>query len=231
MQSAVKASNLSWHTGPEITSAAFFPPIASEGTLSEHLSKHRCKLLRQKQRNLGLVGPVRLHRIERSEDVAQAIEQFLSLENAGWKGKVGTSLQSNVASAEFLRSMATGFFERGKLALTQLLAGDHVVASSINLHGASTLFAFKIGWDPQFAKASPGMLLENLLLPLVCQDFPEVTCLDSCSRPGSFLEEIWPHRITIADAVIPTSRLGQTAIAAIESVRYLKNCLPRFEER
>ena len=230
MQAALKACNLSWHTGPQITSAAFFPPIASEGTLSEHLSKHRCKLLRQKQRNLESVGPVTLRRIERSDEVAQAIEQFLSLENAGWKGKEGTSLQSNFATAEFLRSMATGFFERGKLVLTQLLAGDHVVASTINLHGASTLFAFKIGWDPHFAKASPGILHENLLLPLVCRDFPEVTCLDSCSRPGSFLEDIWPHRITIADAVIPTSRFGQTAIAAIESARFLKNCMPRFEE-
>lgn len=227
MQSAMKACHLSWHTGPQITSAAFFPPIAFEGKLSEHLSKHRCKLLRQKQRNLESVGPVRLHRIERSDEVAQAIEQFLNLENAGWKGKEGTSLQSNFASAEFLREMATGFFERGKLVLTQLLAGDHVVASTINLHGASTLFAFKIGWDPLFAKASPGVLLENLMLPLVCRDFPEVTCLDSCARPGSFLEEIWPHQITIADAVIPTSRFGQTAVAAIESMRYLKNCLPR----
>lgn len=228
MQSAVKACHLSWHTGTKIASAAFFPPIASEGTLSAHLSAHRRKSLRRKQRNLESLGPVRLHRIERPSELAQAIEQFLILEDAGWKGAGGSSLQSNVAAAEFLRSMATGFFERGRLVLTQLLAGDHVVASSINLQGASTLFAFKIGWDPQFAKASPGTLHENLLLPLVCRDFPEVTCLDSCSRPGSFLEDIWPHRITIADAVIPTSRFGQSAVAAVESVRFLKNRLRSF---
>jgi CelD/BcsL family acetyltransferase involved in cellulose biosynthesis len=228
MQSAVKACNLSWHTGTKIASAAFFPPIASEETLSSHLSTHRRKLLGRKQRHLESLGPVRLRRIERPNEVAQAIEQFLILEDAGWKGVEGSSLQSNFAAAEFLRSMATGFFERGRLVLTQLLAGDHVVASSINLQGASTLFAFKIGWDPQFAKASPGTLHQILLLPLVCQDFPEVTCLDSCARPGSFLEDIWPHRITIADAVIPTSRFGLSAVAAVESVRFLKNRLRSF---
>ncbi len=225
IQSSVKACNLSWHTGTKISSAAFFSPIVTEETLTEHLSAHRRKLLRRKQRSLESLGPVRLHWIERPDEVAQAIEQFLILEDAGWKGAEGTSLQSDFAAAEFLRSMATGFFERGRLVLTQLLAGDHVVATSINLRGASTLFAFKIGWDPRFAKTSPGTLHQNLLLPLVCRDFPEVTCMDSCSRPGSFLEDIWPHRITIADAVIPTSRLALSALAAMNSVRFLKNLL------
>lgn len=228
MQSAVKACHLSWHTGTTIASAAFFPPLASDGAFSAQQSTHRRKSLRRKQRNLESLGPVRLHRIEQPNEIAQAINQFLILEDAGWKGVERSSLQSNFSAAEFLRSMATGFFERGRLVLTQLLAGDHVVASSINLQGASTLFAFKIGWDPQFAKASPGTLHENLLPALVSRDFPEVTCLDSCARPGSFLEGIWPHRITIADAVIPTSRFGLSAVTAMESVRFFKNRLCSF---
>ena len=225
IQAALRDRNLSWHPRVKGTSAAFFSPIVSAETVSEHLSAHRRKSLRQKQRILEGWGPVRLRWIDHPDEVAQAIEQFLILEDAGWKGVAGTSLKSETGAADFLRSMATGFFERDRLVLTQLLAGDHVVASSVNLRGASTLFAFKIGWDPQFAKTSPGMLHQNLLLPLVYEDFPDVTCLDSCARPGSFLEEIWPHRINVADVIIPTSRMASSALAAIDSVRYLKNQL------
>ena len=225
MQSSVRTCNLSWHTGNTIQSAAVFTPLVADETQNAHLSAHRQKSLRHKLRQLESSGPVRLRWIDRPEEVAEAIEQFLILEDAGWKGAEGTSLRADLSGAEFLRSMAKGFFEQGRLVLTQLMAGDRVVATSINLLGESTLFAFKIGWDPQFAKSSPGTQHQNLLLPVVCRGFPKVTCIDSCARAGSFLEDIWPHRITIADAVIPTSRLALSAVAAMNSVRYLKNLL------
>lgn len=225
IQVALRARQLSWFPGPQGTSAAFFPPIVSAETLSDHLSGHRRKSLRRKYRGLEAEGAVRMRWIDRPDEIAVAIEQFLILEDAGWKGTEGTSLKSDPGATAFFRSMAAGFFQRGRLVLTQLLAGDKVVATSVNLRGGSTLFAFKIGWDPQFANSSPGVVHENLLLPLIYQDFPEVTCLDSCSRPGSFLEELWPHRINIADVVIPTSRLASGALAAMESARFLKNQL------
>lgn len=225
LQSAIRAGNLSWHTVNPVPSAAVFTPVLTDERLHAHQSSHRQKSLRHKLRQLESLGPVRLRWIDEPAEIAEAIEQFLILEHAGWKGAEGTSLMSDPAGAEFLRSMATGFFERGRLVLTQLLAGDQVVATSTNLRGGSTLYAFKIGWDPRFAKASPGMLHQNLLQTFVCQNFPEVTCIDSCARAGSFLEDIWPDRISVADAVIPTSRLALSAVAALNSVRYVKNLL------
>lgn len=228
LQAAVKTCRLSWHPINNIESAAYFPPIAAEDTHFAYLSAHRRKSLRKKERSLESHGSVSLRRIERHEEVAPALEQFLTLEHAGWKGEEGTSLKSNAATAEFLHTMANGFYERGRLVLTELFAGDELIANSINLLHASTLFAFKIGWNPQFARASPGTLHHALLLPLVYRELSAVTCVDSCSRPGSFLESLWPHRISIADAVIPTSRLGQGTVAAAEYVRCLKKGLRNF---
>lgn len=229
LQAAAKSCRLSWHPTNTVDSAAYFPPIAADDSQYAHMSAHRRKLLRKKERSLESLGPLRLRCIERQEDIVPALERFLSLEHAGWKGEQGTSLKSNLATAEFLRMMASGFYQRGRLVLTELIAGNELIANSINLLHGSTLFAFKIGWNPQFAKSSPGTLHHAMLLPLVYREMPGVTCVDSCSRPGSFLESLWPHRVSIADAVIPTSRLSQGTVAAAEYVRCLKKGLRGLE--
>ena len=224
LQSAVKKCELSWHTEGVHESAAFFPPIASEDILKGNYGKS----LRRKLRNLESAGPVRLRWIERPEELPAALEQFLFLEDAGWKGTEGTSMLADGGAATFLKEMASGFHQHGGLVITQLLAGEQVVASAINIRSGSTLFALKIGWDPQFAKAGPGTLHEHFLLPLVCQDFPDVTCVDGCSRPGSYLEDLWPHRVSIGDAIIPISRLGSLLTLGMNSARFLKKLLCNF---
>lgn len=96
-------------------------------------------------------------------------------------------------------------------------------AGSVNLLGATTLYAFKFGWDMRSAKSSPGALHQHLLLSLVCCELPDVTCLDSCARRGTLLEDLWPHWIDIGEAVLPKTRIAHSAVAALSSASRLKS--------
>lgn len=221
LQSAATRLGLSWRASSKCKSAALFPPIVSTDTVYSHLSAKRSKSLRRKLRGLEKLGPVRMRRIEHREELTAAVERFLELEHAGWKGQLGTSMRSSTKDIAFLRSMAAGFHERGQLLMTQLLVGDEVAATAVSLIGGTTVFTFKIGWNPQFASSSPGAIHMQMLLPLICEDFPEITCLDSCSRPDSFFESLWPHKIPVGNFVIPTSGLAQGVVASLSATRRL----------
>ena len=47
-------------------------------------------------------------------------EEFLALEQAGWKGRKGTALASSAATAEFARAMLFDLAEAGKARIDSL---------------------------------------------------------------------------------------------------------------
>lgn len=225
LQTTVVAAGLSWNAILPRTSAAVVRPSMFSEEFGNHLSAHRRGELCRKQRRIAEFGPVKLRRVGRPDEFSGALDQFLKLEDAGWKGAAGSSLLADQREADFFREMAAGFFQRDRMVLTQLHAGPHVVAASVNLLAGPTLFAFKIGWEPTFAKASPGQLQSYLLPRFVRQEFPGVMCIDSCARSGAFLDDLWPDRLSLADIVIPMSRFSQTAFTAVSAARNLKRTL------
>jgi CelD/BcsL family acetyltransferase involved in cellulose biosynthesis len=100
-------------------------------------------------------------------------------------------------------------------------------ASSLNLLSAGTLFAFKIGWDPQFAECSPGTLCELSLLEH-CREIPGVEQIDSCAKPGSYVENVWPWRQKLTTGVFTTSATGHLAASTIDRLKYVKRLLDRL---
>lgn len=159
-------------------------------------TKSRRKSVRQSLERLSRRGPVSLalHRDPRS--ISEALPTFLRLEAAGWKGTAGTACLSNCEDLEFVEEMVTALAEQGQAAISELRAGSIVVASAVNLVHADTLFAFKIGWDAEFADVGPGTLHEvelmrSELLPA------DVRLLDSCAMEDSYIGRVWPGRSPI----------------------------------
>ena len=181
-------------------------------------SKDRRRRMRRLEEQVGEVG-VR----DRSDD-ADAVERFLDLEAAGWKGEIGTALASNPADSKFFREMCSGFADAGRLRMLEL-GGDsgEPIAMYCDVAAGDSVFAFKIAFDARYRAAGPGIEL----LTRVVEDFGERSgerLLDSCAASDSDLANgLMPDRRELASRVIgpsgARSGLARRAASAATSVR------------
>lgn len=199
----------SWHTFGERTAPAVFPELVSDEYLAQRWSKNRRKALRRCRTRLQQLGPVTLRLYQAPDDVRNALETFLQLEFDSWKGAGGTAFLSDPRQLAFIREVVGGLAARGQVLVAELLAGDCVAASSINLLAGTSLFAFKIGWNSDLASTSPGVLHEAELLLESRARLRDFTIFDSCAGENSYISTIWPERIPIGTGMICMSRISQ----------------------
>ena len=120
--------------------------------------KRRYNLGRSRRHLERLLGqPLRI--VERSDEPA-VIEKFLALEAAGWKGRAGTAMTSNSGESDFFRAVCSNFANANRLRMFSLEAGGTTVAMKCDVVCGDGLFNLKSTYDEQFARFSPGVLLE-----------------------------------------------------------------------
>jgi CelD/BcsL family acetyltransferase involved in cellulose biosynthesis len=184
--------------------AVLEPRGIDEASLRRDLGGKRLKELRRQQRRLAEAGTVGWS-VLRSTGPAmdQALERFVELEGQGWKAGEGSALACKSADVAFFRTMAQSMAERGAVFITELRLEGRVVASTFNLVAGDRGFAFKIGWDPALTRYGVGMLNEFAMLEAASTHLADLSSIDSGTSPGSFIEQLWGRRDTIADLVIP----------------------------
>jgi CelD/BcsL family acetyltransferase involved in cellulose biosynthesis len=210
-----------------------------ENLLREALGRKKLKDLRRQQHRLNEHGPVRFEVARSPQEVAAAIEVFLTLEASGWKGKRGTALLQVAGDAAFIRRAVVSLADKRQCEVVTLSSGDTAVAAGIVLRQADRAFFFKLGVDERFSKYSPGVQLTLELTRHLCAD-PEITSADSTASPDHpMINPIWRGRFAIGDVLIPLRRKDpvvalmhlmllarQSALAAARHARRLL-CGPR----
>jgi CelD/BcsL family acetyltransferase involved in cellulose biosynthesis len=162
-------------------------------------AKHH-RELRRKGRKLGRELGTDVAFVDRAGD-PHAVDAFLALEAAGWKGDEGTALESG-PGAQFFRALCQRFSEAGRLQMLAMQAGDRTVAMSCFLIAGEGLFCFKIAYDEALAKFSPG----TQLMAETASEFhrrQELQWVDSCSKPNSETERLWPDRRRLVTMLVP----------------------------
>jgi hypothetical protein len=157
-------------------------------------SKNQRKKLRRSRRMLEPLGPMRWRAISEPGAIPDAIDAFLALEHMGWKGTGGSSLRASQQREVWFSEVARSFATERRAVFTQLFFGDTLVASSANWLSGGSGFGFKIGWNPAFADASPGVLHEHAFIEHAADDFAGCALIDAVADEGSFVERLWPHR-------------------------------------
>ena len=222
LAASARRLGLSWHSSQVRMVPAVFPDIVSDEYLDVRWSKTRRKSLRRCRNKLAQIGPVSLRMARQPDDVSAALETFFKLEAESWKGQEGTACLSKPGDEAFVRDMVAGMSRQGNVILSELRAGDQVAASAINLTAGSALFAFKIGWNQDFASASPGVLHEAELLLASQNELSEFTSFDSCATENSYIAPIWPERIPVGTGMICASQLSQLSRCLLNAGREVK---------
>lgn len=174
--------------------ALLHSPLSPELYLERALPGKKRKELRRQHARLAEQGALAFERQTGDEgDVAQWIEQFLALEQRGWKGTSGSAMASAPATASLFRKALTSAAALGKLERLALTLDGKPIAMLANFLTPPGSFSFKTAFDETFARYSPGVLLQRENLALLSR--PEVSWCDSCAAPDHpMIDSLWTER-------------------------------------
>ena len=183
--------------------------------LRDALGSKKLKELRRQRNRLADHGDVDFRVARTADEVAQALDTFLTLEMSGWKGQRGTALAQDPGDAAFIRAATVALAARGQCEIISLHAGTTPVAAAVVLRHQDRAFYFKLGVDETFARFSPGVQLTLELTRHLCAD-PAIRFADSIAVEGHpMIDHVWRERLAIGDLYIPTGRGGVAASAII----------------
>ncbi|ACB79103.1 conserved hypothetical protein [Methylorubrum populi BJ001] len=218
-----------WQVGSVV---AFARPVLDrrsdyDAFLAGHPHKSRLKDLRRRRRRLEEAGTLTVESATEGLELERALEDFLALEVAGWKGEAGTALRSRPRREACARALfrPEGGGKRGTVTVrADLLRLDgRTVAASLALVSGGTAYLLKTAYDETLRALAPGLVLEDAIVRAVhAEGFAER--LDSATMPGSALESLYPERQTIAEIIALPPGAGRISLE-----RRLR--LARFEHR
>lgn len=165
--------------------------------LEEALTGKKRKELRRLRARLGESGAVAFETLAAAEDLDSWTEEFLRLERAGWKGGEGTALGSSEAGRDFFAKAIQRAFAAGSLDFHRLTHGGKSIAMIVNFIERGAGYSFKIAYDEDYARYSPGVLLEIEMMRALEQR-AGLQFVDSCAAPDHpMINALWRERRAI----------------------------------
>lgn len=162
------------------------------------------KKMRQDWNRLSALGTLEMVN-ERNGDAARtAFEEFLDLEKRSWKGENGTAILCSERDTEFTRRLIGDLAAEGNASVAVLRLDGRTIAAQVLLYCGTTAYTWKIAFDAEFAKYSPGVLVVDKMTEHLFAA-TDVQAIDSCSAQDSFMARIWTGRKTMVDMVVDVS--------------------------
>lgn len=173
-------------------------------------SKKRKELRRQKNR-LAEEGALTFTRDDSATGIMEWIEEFLALEKRGWKGRNGSALASFAETRALFAEVLRGGAALGKVERLDLRLDGRPLAMLVNFHAPPGSFSFKTAFDEDFARYSPGVLLQIENLALL--ERGDLQWCDSCAAQGHpMIDSIWIGRRSIGRYSIAIGGSGRRTI-------------------
>ena len=182
-----RENSLALHSITHENRAILDTNLSVEGYQKTLWTNEKRKHYARKHKALAHLGEIALRRIRGTQPEAHGmLDAFLALEAKSWKGDQGTAL----AAQPQTRAFAADAFLAPETLFEALCLNGTPIAMGVTLVGQGVGYSVKTAYDPEFARFSPGFLLDAAALELVCGDGP-LRKLDSCAGPGHPLEGVW----------------------------------------
>jgi hypothetical protein len=184
---------------------------------SDYLARLPSKMLREqkrRRRRLEELGPVHIVRLQPGEDAGPWIDELVALEAAGWKGRKQVAAASEPHVEAYVRCVLAEAHAGGRLDMRRLELGGRTISTIAHIESGTTAISFKIAYDEEFARYSPGVLLQmNYLERGLALDW-----VDSCATPGHpMFDTLWLERRPIVTVMAPFGRPAARLACAVEN--------------
>jgi hypothetical protein len=136
-------------------------PLSPGWTAPEGLlSKRRASDMRRARRRADGLGAVSFEVLAPTPaELEPLLQEAVEAEAAGWKSRRGSALKADARRLGFYSLYARGAAERDELRLCFMRIDGRAVAMQLAVEWRDRLWLMKIGYDEDFGRCSPGMLL------------------------------------------------------------------------
>ncbi|MER8993712.1 GNAT family N-acetyltransferase [Mesorhizobium sp. M0074] len=176
--------------------------LDGEEYLKASLRAHHYREFRRLKRRLADLGRLQ-HVVARGPDeIRHAIENFLTLEAAGWKGRERTAMAIDRYRAAFAREAVHRLAEQDLCRIHSLTLDGRTIACLVVFVEAGVAYTWKTAYDETLAAYSPGTLL---MIEVTRQhlDDPNIMMTDSCAVPDHpVMSRLWSERKPMGTLVI-----------------------------
>ena len=187
--------------------------------------------LRRQEKRLAAVGKVEHRILATREELPRWIDEFLTLEASGWKGKRGSALACSEKNRRFAEELFTGAFERGRLLMVGIDLDGKPIARYCALSAGEGAIAFKTAFDENLRKYGPGALVVLDMITLFHQS-SGLQWMDSYTGPNnSMIAALWKHRRTVQRVAVATDLRGELALAALPLLRFARRFAEKLRRR
>ncbi len=123
------------------------------------LSKKTRNDARRCRRLLDAAGRAEFRAIAAPVDLETELSRGFAVEGSGWKAERGTAILGSPETEIFYRSVCRRFHALGKVGISTLELDGRPIAFSLNLVDFGRAWGLKGGYEREFARYSPGILL------------------------------------------------------------------------
>lgn len=170
--------------------------MTPDAYLEANMRGKKRKELRRQHNRLAELGTLEFQRSDGSVGLDQWVDEFLELERGGWKGGVGSALDCADSTRHLFIHALRGAAAEHKLELLALRLDGKPIAMLVNFLTPPGAFSFKTAFDEDYARYSPGVLLQIHNLALLERE--GVEWCDSCAaQDHPMIDSIWSGRRTI----------------------------------
>ncbi len=179
--------------------------LAADGSAESYsqtaLSRRKRKDLARRLRRLEELGDVRFRWATGASGIDKWIADFLALEGAGWKGKAGSALRRDPATAAIFRESLTKAAAHGRLLRLSLTLDGRPLAMLSTFLAEPGAFGFKTAFDERYGRFAPGVLLEAEFLSAI--DRRPFEWCDSCAAADHpVMNAMWRERRAVGKVSI-----------------------------
>jgi CelD/BcsL family acetyltransferase involved in cellulose biosynthesis len=181
--------------------AALYRGAEADALARRGAGLHAVKELHRRRRRLEEQGVVAFSLLSEPREIRAAVEDFLALEAAGWKGARGALLKDPALSA-FARSATRLLAREGKCRIARLALDGRPLALGVVFESGDRAFFWKIAFDESFRASAPGIDLVYELTRRLTER-SDIAVTDSCAIANHpMIDRFWPDRLPICDLAV-----------------------------
>ncbi len=162
-----------WHLKISNRSGRYLWVGGDQGQYQSSLSKNFRSNQRKATNKLRKLRGVDVEFVSEPDASNAQLAEFIPVEASGWKGRRGTAIQMSSELIAFYKTLTTRLAKAGWLEWHFLRAEGRVIAANLAVRFNRSIIVWKLGYDEDYRRYSPGGLLFQALLDRAFAD-PEI---------------------------------------------------------
>ncbi|HKT14578.1 MAG TPA: GNAT family N-acetyltransferase [Allosphingosinicella sp.] len=185
--------------------------LTPQAYYEQAVRKKKRKELNRLHNRLAELGTLVHRTFAAGDDLDAWCDSFLALERAGWKGEEGSALACDPRTERFFRAALRGAEAAGRLNFLRLDLDGRPLAMLVNFLAPPGSFSFKIAFDEEYARFSPGVLIQRDNLAIL--EDRRIVWMDSCAvEDHSMINSLWTDRRALVRVTVPLAGVRRRAL-------------------